>query len=126
MVRPTRRAKAAKKAKRNANGTFADSEDDMDIEFVFIDDMEFEPDSNVISSNVPLVLKKHRGPYRGDAPRTKRRKVAQLNHCLSVCPMKPLTQFSFHSKPTVETILQDRFVDYLMGMLHPDLNGFKC
>ena len=85
MGRQSRRTKAIKTAWRNSNGTFdsADSDDDMDIELEFVDDIA----DHVIAYSFPAVVSMKRGPYTDNAARTKRRKVAEQNHCLSVCPM---------------------------------------
>ncbi len=90
MGRDSRRTRAIKRAKRNGNGTFgtaaADSDDDMDIVLEFVDDIVVSEQD--IQDYYPQVQRMKRCPYRGDAPRTKRRNVAQLKHCLSVCIFK--------------------------------------
>ena len=103
MPRCSRRSRAAKAAKRNPTGSFVpvDSEDDMDVTLDFIDDEE--NDFNFVETYVakvdftPPVDSKKRGPYMGNAPRTKRRKAEKDRHCLNVCPMKTLEMFRFQS-----------------------------
>ena len=107
MPRPKGRTKAVKAAKRATTGAFAqpDSDDDLDVTFDFIYDEENELDPVelyvAITEVLPSVKSKKRGPYLGNASRTKRRKAEQIRHCLKACPMKPLEMFQFQASSIV-------------------------
>ena len=112
MVHQSRRAKAAKRKARNIDGTYVtpDSDDDMDVQIEFIDDVVL--DWRQLCGSYP---KKHtsqkqtykRAPYTGDGKRTKERRLADQRRCLSACPMNSLSHFGFQVR-CVKSTLEER------------------